>query len=406
MSRMSLATVTRVSVVLLWVLAALISVALIVARYRSAIADGTWFDFTNYFLPAGLAVTDGRPPYDVDGYVYSPIIAVLVGATLGFPEPITVWTILSLGAAVGAIALFTATIWHQLRPWQRPCIAAVAVITLMWNWLTTLMLGSGQTDLYVMVALCGAGFAASRRNAVATGAGIAIAALMKTWPIIVGIWMFRRGASKRWTTLIAAFVTGSVALVVIIVIWGPEAISAWADAVLRARSQPGLIHFNVLSMGEQIFGGGKGAVSAPPTFPALAIALTIVSILVIVSALIVALLWPGDDLLSLWHVTLAVVLLLPVTHSVYLILGLPILWVRFARFLSRPRRSVNVVTLAIWILWWVASARVQWSGDTFTTMSTVGYATVMALTMIALVVSVILEARVRTRNSGVAITGA
>lgn len=100
------------------------------------------------------------------------------------------------------------------------------------------------------------------------------------------------------------------------------------------------------------------------------------------------------------------VLLLPVTHSVYLILGLPILWVRFARFLSRPRRSVNVVTLAIWILWWVASARVQWSGDTFTTMSTVGYATVMALTMIALVVSVILEARVRTRDSGVAITGA
>lgn len=405
MSRVSLVTVTRAAVVLLWVLAALISVVLITARYRSAIADGTWFDFTNYFLPAGLAVTDGRSPYDVDGYVYSPIVAVLVGATLGFPEPITVWTILNLGAAVGAIALFTATMWHRLRPWQRPCIAAVAVITLMWNWLTTLMLGSGQTDLYVMVALCGAGLAASRRNAVATGAGIAIAALMKTWPILIGIWIFRRGAFKRWTTLLAAVATGSVALVIIVVIWGPEAVSAWVDAVLRARSQPGLIHFNALSIGQQIFGGGKGS-GSPPPLPALAVTLTIVSILVVVSALVIALLRPGDDLLSLWHVTLAVVLLLPVTHSVYLILGLPILWVRFARFLSRPRRGVNIVTLAIWILWWVASARVQWSGDTFTAMSTVGYATVMGLTMIALLVSVIFEARAHTVNSGVAITRA
>lgn len=395
MNRAAQVLSSRATVVVLWVLAVGIAGVLVYARYRSAIGDGVWFDFTHYFLPSGEAVRSGQSPYVVDGYVYSPMIAALVAVTLGFVQPIAVWTIFNLTAAVSVIALLTAAVWASLRPWQRPCFAAAAFATLMWNWLTTLMLSSGQTDLYVMVALGVASLAASRHSAVGAGAGVAIAALTKTWPIVVGLWFFRRGAFKRGITVISAVTTGLIAIIVFVMIWGPESITAWLAAVLDARNQPGLIHFNVQSMGNQLFGNGPGTDASIP-MPWLATLVTIGGVMTMLGLLGVALWWPGDDVLSLWHVTFVLVLLLPVSHSVYLLLGLPILWIWFARFLRTPSRPSVFFTLAIWVVWWIVSARIQWSGDTFTTMSTLGYATVMLSSVAALAMSVAIEARSHT----------
>lgn len=134
----------------MWVGATLGGGALISARYRAAVADRP-YDYHEFFLPAGQLILGGRSPFDEAGYVYSPIVALLAAGVAKMADPVAGWATLSLAAGVLAVILFLCAIWAELRPWQRPAMALIAIGTLYYNWQTTIMMGLGQTETHVLV---------------------------------------------------------------------------------------------------------------------------------------------------------------------------------------------------------------------------------------------------------------
>lgn len=382
----------RWAITLLWIGAFTVAGALVLVRFRAAIHD-QGHDFVHYFLPAGRLVEQGASPYLAPGYVYSPLVSVLASLASDSPTPMVWWTWANLAVGTAAVAVLTAAFWGALRAWQRPFLFAVAMVALFYNWLTTLMLGSGQTDLFVMLGLALSTYGAQRRQPATAGLGIAWGGLMKTWPFVISLWLLRRGEPRRTTAIVTELGLTAVVLAGTATAFGPRAVVGWMQNVTAARSQPGLIHFSVQHLGSQLFANGVDGLSSLAVLPALAIVVDVVGVLGAAGLLGLCLFRPGDPALSLWHTTLLCVLLLPVSHSVYLIYGIPILLIWVVRALSGYQRGRTLPMLAGWLVWWVLCFRVQWSGDTFTTMSTVGYVVVMLSTLVMTGWSVITEAQ-------------
>lgn len=383
---------TRRWILLLWLIVIAATTALVVIRYKGAVADRP-YDFYAYFYPAGRLILEGQSPFDAPGYVYSPLVALLAAAVAGMTDPVVGWTLLSLTAGVAAVALFIWSVWNELTNWQRPIVAMIAVGTLYFNWQTTLMMGLGQVETYVLLAMTAVGLSIARSKPGAVGAGLAAAALVKTWPVVSGVWLLRRTADRRLRTLLAALVTTIIAVAATGFAFGSGALTQWFRNVLSARTQSQLVHFNAWDVGRQLFGDATGGV---PLFysPPLASFVTIVTVALTCLLLVVGLVLPGGRLLSLWHVLVLCIMLLPVAHSFYLIHALPILWIRAVRLATADKldRSRSVLLLALWGAWWMIVCRVQWPGDMVLTASSAGYAAMMAATYIALGSSVLDEA--------------
>lgn len=398
----------RAGEALAWTGAVAVLVALVAARFVTAVSSPHGPDF-DIFTDAANAVLDGHTPWAAQGYVYPPLVALALIPIVMSPAPFAVWTGLSLLAAVIAIAAFCATVFSALpHPWMRPTLVVLCTVTLLYSWPAMGELFWGQTNFFVLAFLALAGLANAHRRAFSSGAAVALAGLVKTWPAAAAVWFGRRPSNEpgdswrqRGRSLAAMAVTVATAPLVTLLLWGPAGLREWIATTLRYSAQE-LTTWSVWGFPRNVFGdlGDFPPVADSPLLGSLALALLGGAV---VALLGVALLRPGQSTASLWNVVACVVLLLPVSQLNYRILMLPVMWFWAVDFLRRTRRRVSdYLTVTTFAAWWLLVFRVLWPSSA----SGLSYfLAVMAATFAVIATSVVRAARLADTIADVSASG-
>ncbi|GAA1999702.1 glycosyltransferase family 87 protein [Microbacterium ulmi] len=345
---------TRATTIVLWGIAIAIGLVLSYQRYRDAIAGDTGIDLGT-FLEASAHVREGGSVYDAPAYVYLPFIAWALLPFSSVAEAVGPWTIASLLACWGAVAAVTATLWGSLRPWQRPVVAGVGIFTSLYSTVISLEFWLGQNDTFILLTTALAVLFASLRQSALSGVVLGIGAALKTWPAGMGLWLLRRGAPHRWRSLIAAISTGLVAILVVVIVAGPQTLGEWI-ARTQDFSEQQLLAYSVWGVGRHLF-ADSGVVDPLVDAPLLGTVVAWALALAVCAALVVALLRPGTDSLAMWNVASALVLLLPVSHLWYRLLMLPLVWVWIAYAMRRPKDPWIVSAAVVSVVFWLSTFR-------------------------------------------------
>lgn len=379
----------RAGVAALWLGVGVVAVLLVRARLAGVEGFGDpGFDFWGYYVPAGRALASGGTPYGVYGYVYSPLIAAATIPALATASPLTVWTLVQLGAGLAAVALAVVAVRDELPGWRAPVLAGFATVTLLWSWPTWLSLALGQVELLVLVALVAAMAADRRGHPTAAGAALAVAALVKTWPAFSVLWLLRRGMRGRRHALTAVGVTLAAAVAVFMGTLGPPVIGEWAAATRSGSMRP-IVSYSAFGVGRELFAGGAGFEPVVRS-PAARWVVTALLVLVVLALVALVLRRPGDPRLALWHLVGCGLFLQPVDNLNYLLLLVPLVWLHAARLLDPTRRwrtsVASSVVAAVVLAWWGLAHRLF-------DQSRGGYLLTVTATLAMLVVSVLAEAR-------------
>lgn len=376
----------RWACVALWSAAGIAAAILMVSEWRSAAEAGIGTDL-GYFLDAARRVVLHESVYGASEYVYSPMIAWIL-APFAASSTISVWWAgVVLAGCLTAIIAMMVVLWPVTENWQRPLLALVMVVTMLCDATLGTELRLGQVDTVVLAVVAVSLLLQRLRRPVVAGAVLAIAALVKTWPILFALWLLRKSADGR-RRAIAGFV-GTVLffLVIVLVVDGPQECANWFGRTRSMSSQ----HFAVWSatgVGRELF-TVTGDFIPIADLPALAtmIGLALGAYVVLVLALV---LWrPGDAILSLWHVVMASVLLLPVSHLQYFLLFVPLLWV-WAAYAIRDRwRGPALVAVIAMAARWVA----PYVMEAIPVDSRWKYLAVMTANLVALGVSAVCASR-------------
>jgi alpha-1,2-mannosyltransferase len=352
-----------------WAGAVVVLVVLLLVRYRAGVAQAG-NDFLVY-RTAAEAVVRGEDSWTSEGYVYSPLVALLM---------------VSPASSGGALQL-----WTAVSPF-----AAVSSVTLLYSWPVTVEPFFGNSDLLVLAAIALAGLAARRRNLV-SGAFHGLAGLIKTWPLGTVPWLFRRGATHRLRSLVGVICGGLVAVIGTLALWGTEGLARWARATVMYTDQ-NIVSYSVWGFPRSVF-GTVGDFPPIVESPALGAMSGLVLGLGVLALLAVSLARLGTATLSLWNVTSCVILPLPVSRYAYRILILPLLWAWAADFLARPsRKLVDYLTIAAFGLWWVLDFRIIWPGGPGGTSSSAAFLVMMAATFAVVALSVLRAVRLDARR--------
>ncbi|WP_164743471.1 glycosyltransferase family 87 protein [Microbacterium sulfonylureivorans] len=379
----------RALTVAAWIVVVAIGVMLSIQRFRDAVGSDIGTDLRT-FVAAAEHIRNGRSPYTEFGYVYSPLVAWLLLPFPDFDAAVGPWTAASIAALWGAVAAVTATFWRALSWWQRPVLAGVGIVTALYSALLSLDLWLGQTDTFLPLVAALAVFFASRNRQIASGVSLAFGAIIKSWPVGLGLWMFRRGVQQRGRLIAATVGTGAAFLLLALVIHGPQMFSEWIDRTL-VLSEQDLVAYSVWGAGRHLF---TQSAALEPLFVAPIVG-TIVSWTLaafIVALIVITLRRPGDDALSMWNIATAVVLLIPVCHLWYFVLALPLLWTWVAHALKGTRRLESLIAVAVMAVWWVIVFRLPPLDNQFGE-STPQYIAVVGSSLVALTLSVVLSAR-------------
>lgn len=173
------------------------------------------------------------------------------------------------------------------------------------------------------------------------------------------------------------------------------------DMVRRAyefRSQP-FVAYSTSGAAKLLFTRGPNAEPLLES-PVLSVVALVVLTLWVLVLLLVALRRPGDARVSLFNITFAVILLLPVSHLAYLMLALPALWFWVSRVLADPRNRgawLASVTLGVW---WVLTMRVLPASDPSRQIMWQSFLLVFGSTLLAATVSVLAASRLPADPAG------
>jgi hypothetical protein len=348
-------------------------------------------DLVGFFLPAARAVVAGDSPYTVDGYFYSPLVALLL-APFAEQEWVTAyWTALRIVVGIAACIVTAFAFTRHRAGWQTAVVALVAVVTLLWSWPTTLDLWAGQVELIVLFCLGTAAFAESRGSRLWTGFALGMGAVVKTWPALMMVWLLRSGARRRRREWIGVAAAAAAAVVLAIVTGGAAAVRDMVVAPLTGGDQPLLAANSLWGVTRVLF---TQTPMAEPVLlsPALEVAGRIVLGAWLVGLVIVILVRPGAAGISLFNIAFVVILLLPVSHYFYVIYALPCLWWWVARVMERPRSAGNWAALAALSIWWVVVFRIAPDGDGFMTTTWESVVRIFAAGLTAVTVSVVAAA--------------
>jgi hypothetical protein len=379
--------------VLGWVGAWCVALFLGWKRFESATAGDGGPDFERVFLGAARAVLEGTSPYDVAGYVYSPFVAFLLVPIAEQPWARTAW--IAVLVAAGLVACLAATLAsvRPTHPLHRPLVFVLATGTLFLSWTLSLELWMGQVDVLVLLAVALAMLAAAHGIRGGAGLSLGLAALVKTWPAALVLWLLRRplrGRGLDWLGVVAA---GALAVGLALAVGGVPAVVDMVAAPIRMSSQP-LVAYSVWGAGTILF---TDSGLAEPVLVSDALSLAVRGALAawVVGLLVVTLRRPGSPVISLLNVAFVVVLLLPVSHYVYLLLPLPALWWWAARVLETPRRWQPWAVTLVLLAWWYLAMRRIPPGDTYLTTDTQSFLLIFGSTLAAATVSVVAASRLR-----------
>jgi hypothetical protein len=362
-------TLTRKQVIggALWLLVFAGTAYMAVRRYQEFInvvpngPVGISGDFWT-FLHASRAMSAGRSPYSFSelaqgaGYVYSAFIALLLlpFCHAGNQHIWRIWTVLSIVAVVVFGVLVMMAESCALGTWRRPLLAGFIMITALEFMPTTVEFTSGQTDSFVLMALAAAVLASDRGRAATSGAFIGVAALIKTWPLGAAISLCRRGYSKRRRALTGLLITLLIAPILALIIGGTSELVDFIKVTVDARNQQ-LPNFSVWGIPKVLFsnsGFARPELVSTPLRELVTVALAVW----VIGLLVLVLHWSDSLVLGFWNATACVILLLPVSHFVYTMFWLPILWIWVGRWLAAPRFNDLVFFIsAIMALWWLVT---------------------------------------------------
>jgi hypothetical protein len=398
-----LARSTLARTLLAWAFAWVLALVIAYTRFRAATSSEGGPDLRDVFLPAAKAVASGQSPYTVEGYVYSPLVALLLAPAANASWARTAWTGLLVAAALVTCLLAVRASGPTLTPVRRAILFAFAAGTLMFTWTFTLELWMGQVDLLVLLLLTVAMLAASRQVAgVASlaglaGLGLGLAAVVKSWPVGLLAWLLRRPLHRRardwWSVGGAAL----LAVVLALAVGGVPALIDMVQAPFRASSQP-LVAYSTWGAGKILF-TETGLVDPVTVSAPLRIAVTAALVLWVLGLLATTLRRPGHPVIALLNVAFCLVLLLPVAHYVYLLLPLPALWWWTARALETPGVWRSWLVPAGLLVWWYLAMRRIPAGDTYLTTDLVSFGLVFGFTMMAATASVMAATRLPARTA-------
>jgi hypothetical protein len=337
-----------------WLGACALLLALAWTRLRAVRAFSVpGLDFWGFFAPAARAIESAGTPYIVDGYVYSPIVALMARAALLFPDPLTWWSLVQLLAAGAAVFLMVLACRPGVRGWRVPVLLAFCGLTLLWSWTTDLEMSLGQVELLILLCLAAAALAELRARPGAAGVSVAVAVLLKTWPIFPALWFLRRGARGRGRSLLAGGLTVAAGAALFAAGFGVSVLGEWVRATRSGSVQP-ILSYSAFGVGRELFQGGRWFEPFVSS-PTLRWVVTGVLIVVGVTLLALVLRWPGDSRLALWHVVGCGLFLQPVSHLNYLVLLVPVAWLYAARLLEgRAGVGLYLVSGVVGAWWFVA----------------------------------------------------
>lgn len=388
-----------VAIVAVWTTTGLAAILLSVQRFREA-AFQHQPDFGGFFLPAAQAIVSSQSPYSVEGYYYSPLVALLIAPFAETSVALAAWTAMRILAGLIACGLIALACVPR-GSWLRAGIIALgAVVTLFWSWPTTLDLWAGQVQLLVLLALGVTAFAHTRGRRLIAGIALGMAAVVKTWPALIIIWLLRRGSRGRLREWLGVLIAAAFAVVLALIAGGPQGVVAMLASPLAGRDQPLLAANSVWGVPRLLFAPTP---VAEPAFvsPGLQLATTILLAVLVVGLGVVILMRPGPAVVALFNVTLVVILLLPVSHYFYVICALPLLWFWAGHALENPRSPLGWVVFGVLAVWWVVVFRIPPDGDGFMTTTWPSLLRIFGASLIAAIVSVVAAAVLDKAGGGV-----
>ncbi len=340
-------------------------------RYRNATALPADFGI---FFRAAHAVAGGHSPYSVPGYVYPPLLAIVLAPFSHLAElsVFHAWLVLSL-AGIGLVA--GCVVWSESRrlaPWQVPVLFGFCALTAFHFWPLVIEVPDGQSDVLTFAVLTVAYLAVSRGRSVLAGLLIGLAGLAKGWPAATVLVFAQRGARRRVQGFITWACVVATAPLMALALGGASGPRTMASAIFNARSQPDLASYSVWGIPRLSFS------STPIGHPlvvstALEVIATVV-LLVWVGGLLLVTLWQShpDPSIPFWNVVFCIVLLLPVSHLTYTIYALPVLWLWASRVLRSPRLvAIDSAVCAVTVLWWLVVSQSALGEDTSQLSATV-----------------------------------
>ena len=266
--------------------------------YRFAMNFHGRYDMDSSFFPAARKIAEGHSPYEVAGYVYSPLYAILLAPLVRHPQAAAIATAATIIAGILAcwIAGFAST--RGLPLWKRGLVVDLAVVSLLWNANTRSTLLQLNPQFLVLLCLVIAGFTARFKSGFALG----LSAAFKTWPVVSVLWLLI-GKPHRIHRLTGFLAAGCLTVLMAIGVGGSRgpwdmlaAATGAADQNASAYSVPGaarvLLHRSTLVVGYLM--------------------------LALLAAMV--LLRPGSRALSLFNLLSLLLLSLPVSHNTYLVL--------------------------------------------------------------------------------------
>jgi hypothetical protein len=227
---------------------------------------------------------------------------------------------------------------------------------------------------------------------------LGVSAVLKGWPLGIGLVLLQRGLRRRRESVVAFVLTILVAPILIVAVAGGSGLADFFRNNFDARTQP-LTSDSVWGVPKLLF--SRSGIGRPLfVSPFVRFGVTAILVVWVIGLVVVALRTAGDPSMCLWNVTLCVVMLQPVAHTTYALYGLPILWLWTARVLTRsPSWSSREVAAALTLFaWWAINTRAWPGADPLAVVSAARYCVVFGANLAACTVSVAC-ARSTTRDA-------
>ncbi len=190
-----------------------------------------------------------------------------------------------------------------------------------------------------------------------------MAALLKGWPVLLGVVLWPRRLEGRARALKSFAMTVLLAPILIVAAGGLSGATDFFRSNADARNQH-LVSASVWGAPKLLFSRSG---FARPLFVSSGVRFAVTALLLawVLALLVTAVRTPGDPSLCMWNVMLCLVLLLPISHLWYSLYALPLLWIWATRTLVRaPRwRTEEIVVTAVLLVWWLVQYRRRTNQD-------------------------------------------
>jgi hypothetical protein len=330
---------------------ALLAWALVSTTYNGAINRSSGIhgiDFKDFYRAAdrwnhGLPLYPTSPNIDA-GYVYSPLLAMIlrpVVAHYSFEQSFEIWYFVNVAAIFAGVAMFAASL--QLT-WKST--AAIGVM---------LVMAIGQCNYILFMCVCGMYWADRRGNLWILAAFLALAALIKVWIAVAGIYLVLR---RAWKPAVGAALMYAAALLALFEYAGLGQFKAFIATTQSHSVQPDLLAHSILGFAKIHFAPNLYDLNVTDS-KLIFTAFVGVGVLLVLAGFYM--LWRLGEARSEQELRLrlgvaiaSVLLLLPLYHYEYIVICLPLWWTLMipARGETRPASGwlPAAVALALYLV--------------------------------------------------------